>query len=101
MVRLPAFLWYAVGSYIPDVSVPFLIMASAAADLRGCTQPRIFTPPLRRLTPSTSAGYAILGWAKETLGWEPLPWQAWWLVHAHELLKDGTPRFRTVLTLCA
>ncbi len=30
-----------------------------------------------------------------------LPWERWFLIHALELLPDGTPRFRTVLLLVA
>jgi hypothetical protein len=66
--------------------------------LLGETVPREFTPPLRELTPETSAGPGVVSWARDRLGWDPMPWQEWWLLHALELREDGLPRFRTVLT---
>jgi len=67
----------------------------------GSEKPRIFTPPLRRLTPRTSAGFACIEFAEEVLGITLLPWQRWLLVHALEQLRDGTFRFRTVVVLVA
>ena len=69
--------------------------------LVGSVTPRLFTPPLRKLTPRTSSGFDVIRWAGKTLGWKPLPWQRWWLIAAGERLPDGSPRFRTVLTLVA
>lgn len=69
--------------------------------MRGATEPRLWTPPLRDLTPETSYGYDVIEFADTVLG-EPLdPWQAWTVIHAGELLPDGRPRFRTVLVLVA
>lgn len=85
--------------------------------LYGCTQPRLFTPPLRELTPETSWGFDVIWFAREILK-EPLtPWQEWCVIHMLELLpKDRIPvlfpdakprwgqevlRFRTVLVLVA
>lgn len=70
-------------------------------DRRGVETPRIFTPPLRRLTPRTSRGFECIRFAEEVLEIDLLPWQKWLLVHALELLPDGTYRFRTVLLLVA
>lgn len=67
----------------------------------GCEVPRIFTPPLRKLTPQTSAGFALIEFAAEVLEMELLPWQQWLAIHALELLPDGTFRFRTVVLLVA
>jgi phage terminase large subunit-like protein len=67
----------------------------------GSETPRIFTPPLRRLTPKTSAGFACIEFAEEVIGLPLLPWQRWLLIHALELLPDGTFRFRTVVLLVA
>ncbi|WP_062441299.1 hypothetical protein [Herbidospora daliensis] len=39
--------------------------------------------------------------ANDPLGIEPIPWQRWLLIHAHELRPDGKFRFRTVLVLVA
>lgn len=61
----------------------------------------MFTPPLRKLTPQTSLGFALIEFADEVLGIPLLPWQKWLAIHALELLPDGTFRFRTVLLLVA
>lgn len=73
---------------------------SQAGRLLGSETPRIFTPPLRELTPETSAGFALIEFA-EIIGVTLLPWQKWLAVHALELLPDGTFRFRTVIVLVA
>src|SRR5690348_16709490 len=67
--------------------------------LKGRTAQRLSTPPLRALTPATSSGFGIVDWARETLDWQPMPWQIWVLVHANELLPDRRPRFTTRLVL--
>lgn len=65
----------------------------------GSTEPRLWTRPLRELTPETSYGFAVIDFARDVLG-EPLdPWQCWLVIHAGELLPDGRPRFRKVLVL--
>ena len=69
--------------------------------LEGSEAPRLFTPPLRRLTRKTSLGFAADDFASEVLGIDLLPWQRWLMIHALELLEDGSPRFRTVLLLVA
>lgn len=69
--------------------------------LLGCETPRIFTPPLRPLTPETSLGFECIAFADDVLGITLLPWQKWLLVHALELLPDGEFRFRTVVLLVA
>ena len=72
-----------------------------APTLLGHTEPRLWTQPLRELTPETSAGFSAVEFATEILGMELFPWQRWWLIHALELRPDGRFRFRTVLTLVA
>lgn len=67
----------------------------------GHVEPRIFTPPLRELTPETSAGYSVIAFAERVLGVELMDWQKWLLVHALELSPRGGFRFRTVLALVA
>lgn len=67
----------------------------------GSEVPRIFTPPLRELTPETTLGFAVIDFARLVLGIDLLPWQKWLLIHALELLEDGTFRFRTVVVLVA
>ncbi len=68
--------------------------------IKGSTTPRLYTRPLRELTPATSEGFRVIAFA--ILIGRPLdPWQAWLVVHAMELYPDGRPRFRQVLVLVA
>lgn len=67
----------------------------------GSETPRVFSPPLRRLTPKTTLGFALIEFADEVVGIPLLPWQRWLAVHALELLPDGTFRFRNVVLLVA
>lgn len=66
----------------------------------GRTQPRLWTPPLRKLTRATTHGYAIADFA-DTIGEPLLPWQRWLVIHAMELDTAGFYRFRVVLVLVA
>jgi hypothetical protein len=67
----------------------------------GSIRPRLWTPPLRKLTPETSYGFAVIHFAAAVLE-EPLdPWQQWIAIHIGELLEDGRPRFRQVLIIVA
>lgn len=68
---------------------------------KGRTQPRIFTPPLRKLTRKTTYGYSVIEFAETVLGVTLYPWQKWLLIHALELNRDGSFRFRTVVVLVA
>jgi hypothetical protein len=65
----------------------------------GSTEPRLWTPPLRELTPATSRGFDQIEFARDVLLRPADPWQEWLLIHAGELLPDGRPRFRIVLVL--
>lgn len=76
-------------------------VASRASALRGRTDPRLFTPPLRRLTRSTTRGYEVIDFADQVLGEPLLAWQEWLVKHALELNPDGSFRFRTVVILVA
>lgn len=67
----------------------------------GRTEPRLWTPPLRELTPATSYGFDVIDFAAEVLGMPLDPWEEWLVVHAGELLPDGRPRFRKVLVIVA
>lgn len=71
--------------------------------ITGTTNPRIYTKPLRKLTPYTSLGYACIEYSEKTLGKDLYPWQKFALIHALEIvgsLKKGWHfRFRTVLFL--
>ena len=71
--------------------------------MMGKTEARIFTPPLRELTPETSLGFACIEYATEVLRKKLYPWQKWVLVHMMEIIGDLNGewrfRFRTVLIL--
>ena len=67
----------------------------------GHTTPRLWTPPLRPLTPDTSYGFDVVEFARDRLYFPLDPWQQWQAIHAGELLPDGRPRFRIVLVLVA
>lgn len=70
--------------------------------LVGSECPRIWTPPLRPLTPATSRGFECIEFAEEILGIELMPWQKWLLVHGLELEPGSDAfRFRTVVCLVA
>ena len=79
---------------------------SAQAERRlGKTEPRLWTRPLRELTPDTSLGFEAIEAAK-IAGRHLHPWQEWFLVHSLELAlgsfsSDEFPvlRFKTVLLL--
>ena len=69
--------------------------------MKGYTEPRIYTPPLRELTSETSLGYAAIAYAKEVLGENLYPWQEWALIHGLEIIgdleKEWKFRFRIVV----
>ena len=71
--------------------------------MMGKTKPRIFTPPLRELTPDTSLGFACIEYATEVLHKNLYPWQKWALIHILEIIGDLESewrfRFRTILIL--
>lgn len=56
--------------------------------MMGKTEPRIWTPPLRKLTKKTSLGFAAVEYAKTILGMDLYPWQEWALIHALEIVGD-------------
>lgn len=69
--------------------------------MMGKTEPRIYTRPLRELTPDSSLGFAAIAYANEILGMKLYPWQEWSLIHSLEIVGDlSSPdwrfRFRTV-----
>lgn len=69
--------------------------------LLGSTLPRLWTPPLRELTPETSYGFDLIDFARDVCGTPFDPYQEWLSIHVGELLPDGRPRFRVVLILIA
>lgn len=86
------------------MEVPLLApVASTSSGLvvRGRTEPRLWTPPLRDLSdPASSYGYDLIDFAAD-IGWPLDPWEQWAAIHMGELLPDGRPRFRFVLILVA
>lgn len=70
--------------------------------LKGSTEPRVHTQPLRKLTKKTSLGFAFTDFCK-LVGTELLPWQRWLAIHALEIKGDLDGewefRFNTVLVL--
>ena len=73
------------------------------SELKGKTQPRLWTKPLRRLTPNSSLGFACIEYARTILHTELYPWQEFALIHALEIVGSLKGkwhfRFRTVLFL--
>lgn len=69
--------------------------------MKGVTQARLYTPPLRQLTPETSLGFMCIDYAKTVLKTNLYPWQEWALIHILEIIGDlngeWSFRFRTVL----
>ena len=79
---------------------PSILSTSAGAGgIFGSTEPRLWTPPLRELTPETSYGFDVCEFARDDLKHPLYPWQEWLTIHAGELLPDGRPRFRIVIVL--
>ena len=69
-----------------------------STDLLGYTEPRIFTPAKRELTPQTSHGFAAIAFAEQMLHISLFPWQRWLLIHGLELNVDhNTYRWRVVV----
>jgi hypothetical protein len=71
--------------------------------MKGKTEPRIWTPPLRELTADTSLGYAAIEYANEILKMKLYPFQEWSLIHALEIVGvlggEWHFRYRTVVFL--
>lgn len=67
--------------------------------LVGKVEPRLYTPPLRKLSRATSLGYECADFAGNVIGVPLLPWQRWAAIHAMELNPDGSYRFRKVLII--
>ena len=71
--------------------------------MMGKTEPRIFTPPLRKLTEKTSLGFAAIEYAETVLGKTLYPWQKWALIHLMEITGKlpgkWSFRFRTAMIM--
>lgn len=72
--------------------------------MKGKQEPRIYTPPLRKLTPKTSLGYMFVDFC-ESLEQPLLPWQKWLSIHILEIVGDLDGdwhfRFRYAVVLVA
>ena len=69
--------------------------------IRGKTEPRVWTKPLRDLNRQTTLGYAFIDFCT-ALGVSLVPWQEWLAIHALEIVEEGDQwrfRFRYVLIL--
>lgn len=74
--------------------------------LKGKAVPRLWTRPLRELTPLTTFGFEAIKFAERDLGLSLHPWQKWFLLHSLELepgCETGDPRpklrYETVVLL--
>lgn len=87
-------------------------MLAERPQVLGHTKPRLYTPPLVvgapgpcgcgcALTHRTSYGFYVIDFAQNILNRPLDPWQAWFVIHACELLPNGYPRFKQVLALVA
>ena len=69
--------------------------------IKGKETPRIYTPPLRELTPDTTLGYEIIEFSETILDIKLHPWQKWLVIHAFEVVDDPADgwrlRFRIVI----
>lgn len=69
--------------------------------MKGKTEPRVWTRPLRELTPETTLGFAFCDFC-DMIGVELLPWQKWLAKHALEIVNHGEQwqfRYRYVIVL--
>lgn len=81
-------------------------MSSDYSKLKGRAVPRLWTRPLRELTPLTTFGFEAIKFAERDLGLNLHPWQKWFLLHSLELepgYETGDPlpmlRYKTVVLL--
>lgn len=76
--------------------------SSAPARPLGYETPRLWTKPLRKLTPNTTLGFECIDFATDVLGWVLMPHQRWVLIHALEVvgpISERNLRFRLILIL--
>lgn len=71
--------------------------------MMGYTEPRIWTPPLRKLTEKTTLGFMCIEYAETVLRKTLYPWQKWALIHMLEIVGslkgEWRFRFRTILIM--
>ena len=54
----------------------------------GKTEPRIWTKPLRKLTPKTTLGYSAIQYAVTVMNMTLDPWEEWALIHILEIVGN-------------
>lgn len=69
----------------------------AKTTLKGSTKPRIYTPPLRKLTDKTSLGFLFIDFCENMLHFRLLDWQKWASIHILEVDETGSFRFSHVV----
>ena len=90
---------------------------SAEPEPKGCTEPRVYTPPLPGhcnplridgcpcgcgLNPDSSWGFECIAFLENVMRWVLIPYQKWLYIHALEKDEAGTGfRFRTLIILIA
>src|SRR5690606_41473637 len=84
---------------LPVREVRAVAVGSPSSALLGRPEPRLFTPPARRLTRKTTLGYECAEFCRDVLGEPLLPWQDWLVKRALELNPDGSLRSRANLVL--
>ena len=71
--------------------------------MMGYTEPRIWTPTLRKLTEEKTLGFMAIEYAETVLRKTLYPWQKWALIHMLEIVGDLKSewrfRFRTILIM--
>lgn len=86
---------------MPDSGEIPLPEADSLDEVMGSVEPRLWTPPLRELTPETSFGFEVIDFANDVLQYPLDEWQEWLIIHGGELRRDGLPRFRKIIVLVA
>lgn len=73
--------------------------------LIGYEEARIYTPPLRELTPETTFGFLFIEFVENVVHGTLLPWDRWLAIHIFEIIGDMDGdwrfRFRKVIVLVA
>lgn len=80
-------------------------MSMTETEIKGFTEPRLYSKPLRELSEKTTLGFALIKFAKNVLKIQLYPWQEWLAIHALEIEGDINGewnfRYRNVLVLVA
>ena len=66
--------------------------SSAPSELLGSTTPRLWTPPLRELTPETSTGSTSSTSPATSLGTPLDPWEEWAAIHVRRAARRTAGR---------